>query len=83
MRQGFKVTAPGVHALHDDFVLFALHHVVGEHGMEVRDGGSEDYPVGAELVVSHLQQQVKDGYPEGYGLMALVKARVSRAGKPK
>lgn len=46
---------PGVHALHQDLVLLALHHVVGEHGVEIRDGGGEDDPVSAELMLPDLQ----------------------------
>lgn len=46
---------PGVHALHQDLVLLTLHHVVGEHGMEVRDRGGQDDTVSAELMVANLQ----------------------------
>lgn len=46
---------PGVHALHQDLVLFTLHHVVGEHGVEVRDGGGQDDSVSAELMVPDLR----------------------------
>lgn len=46
---------PGVHALHEDLVLLTLHHVVGEHGVEVRDGGRQDDAMGAELMIAHLQ----------------------------
>ena len=46
--------SPGVHALHHDLVLFALHHVVGEHGVEVRYGRRQDDPVSAELVIPDL-----------------------------
>ena len=49
--------SPGVHALHDDLVLFALHHVVGEHGVEVGYGRRQDDPVGAELVIPHLPEE--------------------------
>lgn len=48
---------PGVHALHEDLVLFALHHVVGEHGVEVRDGGGQDDAVSAELVIANLREK--------------------------
>lgn len=47
---------PGVHALHQDLILFALHHVVGKHGMKIRDGGRQNDPVSAELVISNLQR---------------------------
>ena len=52
---GEWVGLPGVHALHQDLVLFTLHHVVGEHGVEVRDGGGQDDAVSAELVIPNLQ----------------------------
>lgn len=46
---------PGIHALHDDLILFALDHIVGEHGMEVGNGSSQNDPVGTKLMLSHLQ----------------------------
>ena len=49
--------SPGIHALHDDLVLFALHHVVGEHGVEVGYGRRQDDPVGAELVIPDLPEE--------------------------
>lgn len=49
------VSVPGVHALHQDLILFTLHHVVGEHGVEVRDGGRQHDPVSAELVIPDLR----------------------------
>lgn len=48
---------PGVHALHEDLVLFALHHVVGEHGVKVGDGGGQHDAVGAELMIASLQEK--------------------------
>lgn len=46
---------PGIHALHDDLILFALDHIIGEHGMEVGNGSSQNDPVGTKLMLSHLQ----------------------------
>lgn len=48
---------PGVHALHQDLVLFTLHHVVGEHGVKVRDRGRQNNPVSAELMIPDLQRR--------------------------
>lgn len=30
---------PGIHSLHYNLILLALHHVISKHSMEVRDGG--------------------------------------------
>lgn len=46
---------PWIHSLHDNLVLLALHHIICKHGMEVRDGGRQDDPVGTELVVPYLE----------------------------
>lgn len=51
---------PWVHALHDNLVLLALNHVIGEHGVEVRYGSSQYNPVGAEFVISHLEKETAD-----------------------
>jgi len=48
-------TLPGIHPLHDDLILLALHHVVGEHGVEVRDGSRQHDPVSAEFMVPYLK----------------------------
>jgi len=50
---------PGVHPLHDDLILLALHHVIGEHGMEVGDGSCQHDPVSAEFMVPHLKGEEK------------------------
>lgn len=47
---------PGIHALHDNLILLALHHVVGEHGVEVGDGSCQHDPVSAEFMVPNLRQ---------------------------
>lgn len=47
---------PGIHALHDDLILFAFDHVISEHGVEVRNRGGQNDPVGTKLMLSHLQQ---------------------------
>lgn len=46
---------PGVHALHQNLVLLTLHHVVSEHGMEVRDRGGQNDTMSTELMVANLQ----------------------------
>ena len=46
---------PGVHALHQDLILFTLHHVIGEHGVKVWDGGRQNNPVSAEFMIPNLQ----------------------------
>lgn len=50
------VSSPGVHALHDDLILFAFHHVIGEHGMKVWNRSSKDYSVSTEFVLSYLHK---------------------------
>ncbi len=50
---------PGVHALHQDLVLFTLHHIIGEHGVKVWDGGRQNDPVSAELMIPNLQRRIK------------------------
>lgn len=46
---------PRIHPLHDNLVLFTFHHVIGEHGMEVWNGSSQDNPVSTEFVFTNLQ----------------------------
>lgn len=59
---GFSLgMSPGIHALHDDLLLLALHHVVGEHGVEVRDGGCQHDPVRAEFMVPDLRRGKREG----------------------
>lgn len=47
---------PGVHALHQDLVLFTFNHVVGEHGVKVRDRSRQNDPVSAELMIPDLHR---------------------------
>lgn len=49
-----QFAVPGVHSLHEYLVLFTLHHIIGEHGMKVRDGGRQHDAVGAEFVLPRL-----------------------------
>ena len=44
-------------SLHVNDLLLALGHVVGEHGVEVGDGGSQDDAVGVVQVVTDLQEK--------------------------
>lgn len=59
-RQGPR-TSPGIHPLHDDLVLLALHHVVGEHGVEIGDRSRQHDPVGAKFMVSYLKKKARKG----------------------
>lgn len=54
-------TLPGIHPLHDNLVLLALHHVVGEHGVEVRDRSCQHDPVSAEFMVPYLKREREKG----------------------
>lgn len=48
---------PGIHALHQDLILFTFHHVVGEHGVKVWYGSRQDDPVSTELMIPDLQRR--------------------------
>lgn len=36
---GVQGSVPWVHSLHYNLILLALHHVIREHSVEIRDGG--------------------------------------------
>lgn len=50
-------TLPGIHPLHDNLILLALHHVVGEHGVEIRDRSCQHDPVSTEFMVPYLKRE--------------------------
>lgn len=54
-------TLPGIHPLHDDLILLALHHVVSEHGVEVGDRSCQHDPVSAEFMVPYLKKGREKG----------------------
>lgn len=45
---------PRIDALKEDLLTLGLHHVVGEHGIEVRTGRSENDPVGELRLVDYV-----------------------------